>query len=757
MNFILKWHERGRRRAVLGAEGNELLDRQAEMTLGLISRAGRSNGRSVLQEAMSATNVAKAAPMVRLLLDDYCEMVRALRSDPYSTQTFARYSLFEPVGEADVVELFTRFPRDAASFLQRLQLRPTHDLRSLGIEFVTCNASDRAFEDDMIVQSSTLMQPGERETTVIRRDGTVTRETMKWWEGIIEERFYGAGSNRSWCCFRSMKLSTETKTWLVPIVASKIQGDADSQVVSKLPFSALLKASCKYAENYRSAELFDSPVLAGIITHKWETACRAMFMTQFCVYAVYLVAFTFLVAVDHLAELSSCDQATGLCTINWWVWYLCCVFTAIQLKFELHSLRSSLRSPDSSAEEQGCGAGVRRYLGFWNVLDTVSVLLTTVALATMHTDPGWGSVALRIVHASAMFARWLKLIFFLRGWGRTAPLIKMLGNIVVDMTSFVIVLIIILACFSLVFFLLLRDTAADEARFSTVSDSFITSYAMVFGNFDALWFLDADTGGMVTTLFTLFMFVISVVMLNALIAIMSETYTLSKQQEVANGRLMRANLILELESLIKITEPGGSEQSMFEGWTAVWRVLQIILTLKIPGDKQAAGTYLHVLSLENPPSGAEQEYALTSWPFERVATEGTPSVAVGDVGQRAVVGATKADVEKLMAQNVQLMQAMINQQRQLDQQQQTIAKLAVGTQTSPAASGSAAGTAQPKPEREVHQSLTRSHGVGFAMELEAETEVEPEPEPEGTPRHRADFARTRSNAPPRTASSRKLG
>ena len=567
MNFILKWHERGRRRAVLGAEGNELLDRQAEMTLGLISRAGRSNGRSVLQEAMSATNVAKAAPMVRLLLDDYCEMVRALRSDPYSTQTFARYSLFEPVGEADVVELFTRFPRDAASFLQRLQLRPTHDLRSLGIEFVTCNASDRAFEDDMIVQSSTLMQPGERETTVIRRDGTVTRETMKWWEGIIEERFYGAGSNRSWCCFRSMKLSTETKTWLVPIVASKIQGDADSQVVSKLPFSALLKASCKYAENYRSAELFDSPVLAGIITHKWETACRAMFMTQFCVYAVYLVAFTFLVAVDHLAELSSCDQATGLCTINWWVWYLCCVFTAIQLKFELHSLRSSLRSPDSSAEEQGCGAGVRRYLGFWNVLDTVSVLLTTVALATM----------------------------------------------------------------------------------------------------------------------------------------------------------------------------------------------QIILTLKIPGDKQAAGTYLHVLSLENPPSGAEQEYALTSWPFERVATEGTPSVAVGDVGQRAVVGATKADVEKLMAQNVQLMQAMINQQRQLDQQQQTIAKLAVATQTSPAASDSAAGTAQPKPGREVHQSLTRSHGVGFAMELEAETEVEPEPEPEGTPRHRADFARTRSNAPPRTASSRKLG
>lgn len=656
MNHIIKWHQAGRRRAVLGAEGNELLERQAEMTLGLVSRAGHSNGRSVLQEAMEAKNVPKAAPMVRLLLDDYCEMVRALSIDAYSAQTFARYHLFEPMVEADVVGLFHRFPRDAASFLQRLQLRPTHGLRRPGQEFIRCDATDRAFDDGMIVQSSTEMQPMQK----------LPGSQMLWWEQTVEDRFYNAASTRHYCCLQTKKWSTETKTLLVPIVASKLQGESRSDP----PFSELLKASCTFAESYRSTDLFDSPVIAAIIAHKWESSCRIAFMTQFCAYVAYLVAFTFLAVADHLEQLSSCDPGTRSCFIKWCVWYLCCAFQLIHLKFEFHSVQ--VRRKDASS----CWAGIKRYFDFWNVLDTVALVLTTAALATMLSNSGWSNVALRIIHASAMFFCWLKLLFFLRGWGRTAPLIKMLGNIVVDMYSFVIVLLIILMCFSLVFFLLLRDenAAGDEHRFDTAFHSFITSYAMVFGNFNAVWFLEAHTAGMVTGMFTLFMFVISVVMLNALIAIMSESYMLSKEHVVANGRMMRAQLILELESLIEIMEPGGSQRPMFKGWITAWRVVQILLTLKMPGDTQVAGTYLHVLSLEDPPSGVEQEYALTSWPFDRNPTQGAPSVGVGDVGHRAGVGATKPDVEKLMAQNVQLLHAMTNQQRQLDQLSQLVAQ-----------------------------------------------------------------------------------
>ena len=132
---------------------------------------------------------------------------------------------------------------------------------------------------------------------------------------------------------------------------------------------------------------------------------------------------------------------------------------------------------------------------------------------------------------------------------------------------------------------------------------------------------------------------------------------------------------MELESLIAITESGGTQKTMFQGGHLVWRALQILFTFQIPADKQVAGVYLHVLSFVDPPSGAEQQYSLTSWPFHHNSTEGGPSVAIGDAVHCAGVAATKSDVEKLMAQNVQLMQAMTTQQHQLAQQQASITSL----------------------------------------------------------------------------------
>eukprot|EP01046_Picozoa_sp_COSAG06_P023570 COSAG06_NODE_1879_length_8153_cov_4.066178_5_plen_189_part_00 len=61
---------------------------------------------------------------------------------------------------------------------------------------------------------------------------------------------------------------------------------------------------------------------------------------------------------------------------------------------------------------------------------------------------------------------------------------------------------------------------------------------------------------------------------------------------------------------------------------------------------------------------------LTSFPFKRDAGDGAPSVATGSVAQRDAVVSTKADVEKLMAQNAQLMNAMMQQKKKLEIQEE---------------------------------------------------------------------------------------
>ena len=708
VNYILSQQKHGRRKAVLGSEGNELMERQAEMTLGLISRAGYSHGQSVLSVAMDGFRVsqksgkraslAKAAPMVRLLLNDYCEMVNAVRWDQFTRQKFARYDRFEPLCEHDAVSLFKNFPRDAVSFLQRLRLRPTRDLRPDGFDFITCDVHDPALSARMMVKSAMDMWPAACSET-----------NMRWWEKIIEFRFYKktakkkegeergtpagclaqettsteakATSKRTGCSKRET-IKTETKTWLVPIVASKTGSKTGSNLgnrrcamlqnlcdrcittgrdVHKLPFSAMLYQSCRYAENYNSVELFEAPVLQAIICHKWEAGCRDIFMIHFVAFVIYLAIFTYLILFDHLTQLSDCDREATTCAAAETCWKICCVFSALHLKFELHQLHT---------------LGTRKYFSkTWNQLGIASVLITVLALVLMQGQTA-GSLtavspaALRTIHTAALFSRWLKLLLFMRGLDSTAPLVKLLSNIVQEMKSFMVLLLVILACFSFVFCLLLRDTDSDRDEFGTIYGAWLRTYGMILGNFHTQWFDDAETGGLATGLFVLFTVAVPVIMLNALIAIMSDTYGRSKTQEVANGRLMRANLILELESLIVIagtrdTDGYGEQRGVASRtWGSIMRVLQVLLTFRIRGDLQAAGTYLHVLSFEDPDSGPEQEYELTSYPFESDTREGAPVVAIGDASQRESLTASKADVEKLMAQNVQLMGEMRAQREQ---------------------------------------------------------------------------------------------
>ncbi|MDA8539139.1 ion transporter, partial [bacterium] len=438
-----------------------------------------------------------------------------------------------------------------------------------------------------------------------------------------------------------------------------------------LPFSRVLDESRRYAENYASAELFAAPVLQAILCHKWESGCKDIFLIHFATYVIYLIVLTYLIMFDHFTQLSNCDRDTTACVSANWSWIICFVFSTLHVKYELHQLHR---------------LGWKYFTSFWNQIGLASVLLTVVALALMQgqTEGSWTSLSsgtLRVIHTSALFSRWLKLLFFMRGLDSTAPLIKLLSNIMREMQSFLVLLLVLLTCFTFVFCLLLRDTDSDRDEFGTTSDAWLRTYGMMLGNFHTQWFDEADTHGLATCFFVVFTVSVPVIMLNALIAIMSDTYARSKTLEVANGRLMRADLILELESLIGEVKHTQDVEKKCHGscMCSIWLVIQILLTFKISSNEQATGAYLHVLSFEDTPSGSEQEYELTSYPFKYNASDGgllgAPTVAIGDVSQHERLPANKADVEKLMAQNVQLMSEMMEQREAQINLQEEIVRL----------------------------------------------------------------------------------
>lgn len=97
--------------------------------------------------------------------------------------------------------------------------------------------------------------------------------------------------------------------------------------------------------------------------------------------------------------------------------------------------------------------------------------------------------------------------------------------------------------------LVTRNHTASAFADSPV-EAVVTVYAMMLGDFDQGAFKESSFPMLSLLIFVLFMLIVAVVMFNAVIAIMSDTFSRVKEDEEASGLLERAAFILELESLL---------------------------------------------------------------------------------------------------------------------------------------------------------------------------------------------------------------
>jgi hypothetical protein len=133
-----------------------------------------------------------------------------------------------------------------------------------------------------------------------------------------------------------------------------------------------------------------------------------------------------------------------------------------------------------------------------------------------------------------------------------------------DLKEFMLVLLVVLGMFSIMFFILHADDShladdgdqldwnlADARPFHSPFFSFLSVYQMIMGQFEVEWY-QAESPGLTACsvlLFLVFMFFVVVVMLNVLIAIVSDSYdyALTRSEKL----FLRARLVLvaELDAL----------------------------------------------------------------------------------------------------------------------------------------------------------------------------------------------------------------
>jgi hypothetical protein len=113
--------------------------------------------------------------------------------------------------------------------------------------------------------------------------------------------------------------------------------------------------------------------------------------------------------------------------------------------------------------------------------------------------------------------------------------------------------------FAYAFFLLLGDVKEDDTKFADSPGlSLVQAYAMMLGAFDLRFFADSPYHGIALMLFVAFTLAVMIIMLNALIAIMGDTYDKVKEQEKEWGLLERAKFVDEMEMLMVPASTAGS-------------------------------------------------------------------------------------------------------------------------------------------------------------------------------------------------------
>jgi transient receptor potential cation channel subfamily V member 6 len=135
-------------------------------------------------------------------------------------------------------------------------------------------------------------------------------------------------------------------------------------------------------------------------------------------------------------------------------------------------------------------------------------------------------------------------------------LVSMVLRIAEDMKSLMIVVFLVLLGFSQAFWLLAsetRDFDGDPSTnpFATIQSSLLNSFSFMLGGYDPLAFESIPLESFALLLSCLYMLIVSILLLNLLIALMGDSYSQVREKGLAQWRLEQCQLIIENAATMK--------------------------------------------------------------------------------------------------------------------------------------------------------------------------------------------------------------
>jgi hypothetical protein len=186
---------------------------------------------------------------------------------------------------------------------------------------------------------------------------------------------------------------------------------------------------------------------------------------------------------------------------------------------------------------------------FWNLFDCLSIIFNYILIICALSDANFDSS--NAIAVIAIFLMWARLFYLLRVFSYTSYLVNMIICILRSMMLFMFAFILSAIAFGNCLYILGRSSVGENFTGDDIWKSFIYSYNFALGNLGGVsTFGNSQDEWLVWLVFVVMTVFTNIIMLNLVIAIITETF--DQVQETQDTTKLRdfANIMRENEFLI---------------------------------------------------------------------------------------------------------------------------------------------------------------------------------------------------------------
>jgi len=312
-----------------------------------------------------------------------------------------------------------------------------------------------------------------------------------------------------------------------------------------------IRIGCVYIYDFQSVEfmkaissvsdpvLFKSVAIRGLLKHKWETYARRQYLREF---AMFVLLISLFVAFSW-AEVNK-DDETWINALR----YICGIplilATGNWAKGEISQMR---KSPT-----------IAEYLwDIWNIFDITLVILMflimiLIIIEEVSSNSDWEQFTSDVMALAALIY-WMRLISFLRGFRKFGSMVRIIIEIIKDVRYFMVILLVTIIGFSQAIGMF-EDNSPKHVSETEVK----LQYQLMLGDWDTEGY-----DGFQWLYFLLGSFFGMLILLNLLIALMTETYIRIQQEAESHSFKEWAQWIYDIDKGVNSPGKGKLAQYLF--------------------------------------------------------------------------------------------------------------------------------------------------------------------------------------------------